>query len=225
MAPATLIFDLDGTLVDTLLDLSAALNGVLAEIGGAPLSAAEVRAMVGDGARVLVERALQMRGLPQEALVVALPRFVTRIGEAPAVDSAVYPGVPEILRALRAAGHRMGICTNKPVSPARALLEALGLGGFFGAVIGGDSLAARKPDPEPVRATMRLLGHRSGPTAMIGDSANDLRAGHGAGIPVVLVSYGYSAVPVATLGAERAIDRFGDLPAALDSIFCVGGSS
>jgi len=118
------------------------------------------------------------------------------------------------------AGHRLGICTNKPEAPSLDLLDALGLRRFFGSVVGGDTLPVRKPDPEPVREARRRLG--GGRAVMIGDSDNDLLAGRAAGIPVVLVSYGYARAPVGTLGADRVIDHFGDLFSALDGIFSSG---
>jgi len=209
-----LVFDLDGTLVDSVPDLQAAVNAMLRELGRAALSAAEVRGMVGDGTARLVARALAATGreLPPGP---AHDRFLALYEAAPAARTRPYPGVPATLAALRGAGCRLAVCTNKPQRATEAVLDALGLASFFDAVLGGDALPVRKPDPAHVRGALAALGAGPERGAMIGDGENDAAAGRGAGLPVALMTYGYAHAPLESLGADALIDRFADLPAWL----------
>jgi phosphoglycolate phosphatase len=191
-----LVFDLDGTLIDSAPDLRAAVNAVLRERSRAPLTLAQIRRMIGDGAPALVARALIASGLDPTADPAALPRFL-QLYEADAVRlTRPYPGVPETLAMLRRRGYRTAICTNKPQHAALTVLDGLGLAPLFDAVAGGDRAAA----------------------AMIGDNENDAAAAHAAGLPLVLMRYGYARVDPTTLGAAALLDRFADLPAALDRL-------
>jgi len=156
--------------------------------------------------------------LPDDRLTAAVARYLAIYAELPADPASLYPGVDDTLRRLVADGHALGLCTNKPEAISRALLDGLGLGGLFGAVVGGDTLPRRKPDPAPLLLALRHLGASPAQGAMIGDSANDIQAARAAGLPVVAVSYGYARMPVADLGADHVIDRFADLPAALDRL-------
>ena len=219
-----LVFDFDGTLVDSVPDLQAAVNALLRELGRAPLSAAAVRGMVGDGTAMLVARALAANGGAENGgaeIGGELPpgpaheRFLALYEAAPAARTRPYPGVPATLAALRRAGCRLAVCTNKPQRATEAVLEALGLASSFDAVLGGDALPVRKPDPAHVRGALAALG--SGPErgAMIGDGENDAAAGRGAGLPVVLMTYGYAHAPLESLGADALLDRFADLPSWL----------
>jgi phosphoglycolate phosphatase len=215
-SPALLI-DLDGTLVDTVADLAAALNALLAERGLPPLAEAAVRGLVGRGARRLVERGLSSAGAPPDdaALDAAHARFLELYGAAPAARSRPYPGVRATLAAWQAAGVPMAVCTNKPQAPSLAILRALGLDGHFRAVGGGDRYPVRKPDGGHLTATLAEAGLAGRPAVMIGDSAPDLEAARDAGLPVVLVDYGYSGRPVAELGADAVVSRFDALPAVV----------
>lgn len=212
-----LLFDLDGTLVETAPDLCAALNYCLERAGRPIVSVAEVRHMVGDGARALLRRGLAAAGAPApEAEVerwfgVLLEHYRAHVAEA----SHPFEGVPETLDALRAAGARCAVCTNKPIAHTRALLDALDLSGHFEVVLGGDSLPVRKPDPGHLLAALDALQAPPERAVMVGDSANDLMAARAAGVPVVLVSFGYTAVPAAELGPDALIHSFAELPAAL----------
>lgn len=216
-----LLFDLDGTLVDTAPDLSAATDHVLAAFGRPHVGLTQVRQMVGDGALALIRRGFAASGpAPDEATLAAGHRlFLEYYGDHVADASLPFPGVVATLGRLQAAGHRMAVCTNKPYRLSVMLLERLGLSRFFEAVVGGDSLAVRKPDPGHITGTIEALRHPQGvPAIMVGDSMNDVAAARGAGIPVIAVSFGYTTVPPGQLGADRLIDDFADLPAALEGL-------
>ena len=212
-APAALIFDLDGTLIDSVPDMTVAVNRLLATFDRRPLTAEEVRGMVGDGAIELVRRAFAVTGAPfdPERQGAAFERYIDFYAERPASHSAFYPGVSETLEALAAAGRRLALCTNKPERVMRPLLDILGLAGRFEVVLGAGVLAARKPDPAPVRWVLERLDIPAAAALMIGDSRNDVLSAKAAGVRVVAVSYGYTKVPAAELGADRVIDRFAEL--------------
>jgi phosphoglycolate phosphatase len=181
------IFDLDGTLIDSDPDIRAALNRVLAADGLVPLSTAEVQSMIGDGAKVLLERAFAAYGSQAEPR--HLTAFLADYEENSVVETVPYPGIVAALEALSTAGHLMGVCTNKPVAAARNVLARLGLDKYFAVVIGGDSTPFRKPDPKHLAATLAQLGATQ--AVMVGDHANDINAAAGLGIPSIFVSWGY----------------------------------
>lgn len=214
---AAVVLDLDGTLVETALDLGAALNHVLAAEGRPPLAIEEVRPLVGDGARKLIERGLEASGpRPTAAEIDArLPAFLDYYGDHVADRSVPYPGVPETIALLRARGLRLGVCTNKPYRMTRLLLRALELEDSFDAVLGGDSLAVRKPDGGHLLGVLEALGSGAHEAVMVGDSLNDVACARAAGVPVIVVTYGYTRVPPERLGADLTIARFAELPAAL----------
>ncbi len=207
------IFDLDGTLVETAPDLHAVLAELLEREGlrVPPLEA--VRGMIGDGARTLIRRAHEWQGreLEAERLEDLYAWFLERYTAEPARFSAPYEGVPEALVALRERGARLGVCTNKPQTPSERLLEAVGLAPWLDVVTGGDVLPVRKPDPRHLAATIEALGASPTEAVMVGDSSNDLAAARGLGIPCVLVSFGYTTTPARELGPDRVIDRFDEL--------------
>jgi phosphoglycolate phosphatase len=214
-ARAAIVFDLDGTLVDSLPDMLGALNKLLADLARRPVTLAEARGWVGDGARLLVERALHATGgIPQGQTVEALMAcYLAHYRGHAALQSRPYPGVIDTLHALHGAGHHLAICTNKPQDLAVELLDALGLSALFLAVLGGDSLSVRKPDPRHLMATLDAMGANPARALMVGDSANDVKAARGAGVPVVVVSFGYAHTAPAELGADAVIDTFAELPA------------
>jgi phosphoglycolate phosphatase len=214
-----LIFDLDGTLIDSVPDLHRSLNAVLAEQGRAPVSLADMRAMVGDGAAKLIERGFADTGAPCEpaALPGLVERFLVHYGSGRYPMTTAFPGVVETLAALKARGCRLGVCTNKPYRPSLEILEVLGLAPFFDAVTGGDSLPVRKPDPGHLLGTLALLGASADAAVMVGDSANDVAVARAAGVPCVIVSYGYTLVPAAELGGDGLIDEFADVLSWLDA--------
>ena len=219
---ATVVFDLDGTLADTLPDILSALNRVMTEEGLRVVSYAEGRTLVGGGARLLMEQALAATApgpVPEPTIDACYARFLDYYGAEPAVRSRPYPGVVEALTALRDAGCRLGVCTNKPHDLTLAVLAGLGLEGFFGdAVLGGDALAVRKPDARHLRAVIERAGDGTGASVMVGDSETDVAAARNAAVPVVAVSFGYTALAPAELGADVLIDHFSELAAALDRL-------
>lgn len=220
MSLSAVVFDLDGTLVDTLPDLHAAVQALLGERGLDAPAAGEVRTMIGDGARRLVERALAWAKAPVDAagLDAAYRRFLEIYGEAPCRASRLYAGVEATLATLASSGIRLGVCTNKPQAPTEAILEALAVDGFFAAVVGGDAVARRKPDPAHLLDVLGRLGAAPAAAVMVGDSNNDLASARAAGVACILVDYGYTAIPARELGADRVIGGFAELEAALDSL-------
>ena len=218
MAHFLLVFDLDGTLVDSVPDLTNALNVVLSERGYAPLARSDVAPMVGDGVPVLVARAFAARGGDAAEAAEALPRY-TQIYEANAtVLTRPYPGVRDTIEALRRRGYRTAVCTNKPQQATMAVLEGLDLAGLFDAVAGGDRYPVRKPDPGHLLGLIGELGGSAGCAAMIGDSENDAAVAHAAAVPLVLMRYGYARGAPETLGADAVLDHFAELPATLERL-------
>jgi len=205
------IFDLDGTLIDSAPDIHAASNQVLHDAGFAPLSLAQVRSFIGKGVPHLVARLLQASGEPpsgpQHAAMVA--RFTASYESAVGLTRP-YPGVVAALAALAANGLELGLCTNKPVAPAKAVLRHLGLDHHFAALIGGDSLAQRKPDPAPLLATLAALG--GGVAVYVGDSEVDAATAAAARLPFALFTEGYRQTPVADLPHAAAFADFAALP-------------
>jgi phosphoglycolate phosphatase len=212
------VFDLDGTLVETAADIHAVLEEVLAETGLDAPSLGTVRGMIGDGARVLIERALKALGQSGDVDAL-LRRFTRRYAEVPCRHSTLFDGATELLAGLRRDGWRLGLCTNKPHAPTLALLDALGLRPCFESVIGGDHLPGiRKPDPGHLAAVLAKLGSSPAASVMVGDSANDLVTAQALGVPCILVSFGYTAIPTGELGAAAVVDHLLDVPAAIAAL-------
>jgi phosphoglycolate phosphatase len=215
MSRFLLVFDLDGTLVDSAPDLRAALNQMLRERGHPALSLPQVKRMVGDGAAAMVARAFAASGADPAGAAGALARFL-EIYEANAVRlTRPYPGVPETLANLREQGYRTAICTNKPQRATIAVVEGLGLSELFDGIAGGDRFPVKKPDPGHLLGLLGLLGGRPGASALIGDSENDAAVARDAGVPLVLMRYGYARVDVESLSADVLLDHFAELPEAL----------
>ncbi|MBK1726708.1 phosphoglycolate phosphatase [Halorhodospira neutriphila] len=215
----TVLFDLDGTLVDSAPDLTVAVNRMLAERGAEGVTLEQVHGWVGNGTRKLVARALTGRddGEPPAAeLDEALARFLELYSERLFVDSRAYPGAVEGVQALAAAGLHLAVVTNKPRALAAPVIEALGLAEAVPVVVGGDCCAARKPDPAPLLGALEALAMPRAGSLMVGDSAIDVATARAAGIPVVCVPYGYRrGVALADLGADATVERLTELPPLL----------
>ncbi len=213
----TIAFDLDGTLVDTAGDLTASLNHALQTLGRESVDPASVRRMVGRGARVLVERGLEATGARTDALVEeGVETFMQHYRAHVAVHSQPFAGVEQALDELSGQGFRLAVCTNKPVGLAQALITKLGWQARAAAVLGGDSLPWRKPDPRHLMTTVEQAG---GDRAIfVGDSETDAETAHAAGVPLVLVSFGYAAGSVRDLACDHLIDHFATLPETVATI-------
>ena len=215
-----LIFDLDGTLIDSVPDVCASVNRVLTVNGRRALTLDEVKNMIGWGGRVLVEKALALTGEPgnPDDIDRALQGFLDNYAANPVEYTTLFPGVLEALERFEADGVNMGICTNKPTKTTSPVLEALGLERFFKLVSCGDSVPHRKPDGRHVLLVAEGLGATVETAAMVGDSENDITAAIDAGVKSVAVTFGYAHAPTVELGADALIDRFEDLPDALAAI-------
>jgi phosphoglycolate phosphatase len=214
--PATVVFDLDGTLVDTAPDLCSALNHALGVLGRDAVPADDVRHMVGHGARKLLERGLAATGtLTPELVEAGIPAFLEYYAAHIAVGSQPYPGVESALDELLAAGCRLAICTNKPTALSQALVTALGWDARFVANLGFDSVPVPKPDPGHLLAAIAAAGGTPGDMVFVGDSITDTTTAIAAKVPVIAVSFGFSDRPAADLGADHVIDHYDDLLAGL----------
>lgn len=194
--PLPFLFDLDGTLADTLADIVASCNHVRGTHGLPALAVAEVKALVGDGARSLVQRAIAPLLPPpgadhERALDAAFADYVSHHERQCTVHAKLYPGVLAHLQALHERGHPLAVVTNKPLRFARPIVEHLGLGTMMPVVVGGDTLPLKKPDPAPLRHALRLLGCERDAGTMVGDGIQDLRAGRALGLRTIACLFGY----------------------------------
>jgi phosphoglycolate phosphatase len=226
LRPPIAVFDLDGTLADTIHDLIATLNVVLDSEGLPPLSLDAARPMIGAGARALIERGLSAAG--REVAPARLDQlhrlFLAHYNENICVLTRLFPGADEALDRLAAAGFRLAVCTNKYEDFSVALLQALGVADRFAAICGRDTFAYFKPDPRHLTLTVEMAGGDPARAVMVGDSRSDVAAAKAAGIPVVAATFGYSDVPVAELDPERIIDHFDDLFPAVRSLVKVAAA-
>lgn len=205
---ARIVFDLDGTLIDSAPDIGAVANKTLATRGLAPISLAQTRDFVGNGASVFIEKMRAARGIDQSEHATIMAEFLVHYETA--VDlTKPYPGVIETLQALRAKGHRLGICTNKPFAPTMAVVRHLDLERFFDGIIGGDSLDVRKPNPAPLAKAFEGLGE--GARLYVGDSDVDAATAQALGVPFFLFTEGYRKSPVAELPHDVAFSDFSGL--------------
>ena len=217
---SALLFDLDGTLVHSSPDLAAAANFILGPLGRRELPVDEVSLFIGDGVPKLVERAFEATGdLPEaDALAKYTADFIEYYEPRSADLSELFDGVLEALDALKAQGYKMAVCTNKPYGASMSILKTLGIADKFDVVIGGDTLPGiKKPDPRHLHAAIEHMGVKPLNTLMIGDNGNDVAASHGAGLPVILLTHGYTKIPYSELNGDKTIDHFKDLVAAVES--------
>ncbi|GJE56456.1 MULTISPECIES: phosphoglycolate phosphatase [Methylobacterium] len=211
------VFDLDGTLADTAGDLIGTLNVILDREGLAALPLEQARDLLGAGARALIQRGFSAAGetLEPARLERLFQDFLEHYGAHLAERSRLYPGVATALDRLEAEGFLLAVCTNKVERHAVDLLGALGLGHRFAAIVGKDTFAYSKPDPRHITGTVERAGGDPARAVMVGDSRADVDAAKAAGIPVVGVSFGYTAIPMRDLAPDRIIDHFDALPAAV----------
>jgi phosphoglycolate phosphatase len=215
--PPTIVFDLDGTLVDTAPDLVAALNHVLAAEGLSPIPMEKARNMIGAGARALIERGLEAEGRVLDASEMArvTADFIDYYAAHIAVGSKPFDGLEAALDTLAGRGCKLAVCTNKLEWLSKRLLDELGMSARFAAICGADTFGVSKPDPAILRQTIARAGGDLANAIMVGDAGPDVGAARRAGIPVIGVTFGYTDVPIAELDPDRLIHHMRDLPAAV----------
>ena len=204
------VFDLDGTLADTLQDIARSLNRALSGVGRAPLDPGTVRGYVGNGARVLVERALG-EGSGKEEVERAFARFLEDYGANCLVSTRLYPGVAETLEGLERAGRRLAVLTNKPSAPAVRILEGLGAGRFFESIVGGDRMPRKKPDPSGLLGIIESARAAPPRTLLVGDTDIDMATARAAGARSAWVPYGFQASVPADPPPDHVLAAFNDL--------------
>ena len=207
---ANIVFDLDGTLVDTAPDLTSALNHALSRHGHLAVSAATVRSAVGLGIRVMIEETLRRLGASDDVDEM-LAKFLAYYEANIARESWPFPGVVVVLERLAAEGATLAVCTNKQERPSRLLLQELDLEDYFSAISGRDTFPVSKPNPSHLIGTIALAGGDPSNAIMIGDSDVDVMTAKAAHVPIILVSFGYATTPLAELKAEATIDHFDQL--------------
>ena len=211
--PLSVVFDLDGTLVESAPDLMATANELLTRRGRSEVTLDQVRHMVGKGARALMDGAMAATGdhaTPAE-LDEMLPEFLRYYGAHIADHSHTFPGVIDVLRQLKSEGCLLAVCTNKFEHLSRSLLEHLAILDFFDDIVGSDTLFVRKPNPGHILGTLERIGGTPEHAIMVGDSANDIDAAIAAGVKSVAVTFGYTDKPAEELGADVVISKFSDL--------------
>lgn len=212
--PRAILWDLDGTLIDSVSDLAFALNRLLEEYSLESVEEESVRMMVGDGAVRLVERGFAAAGktLEDHCRDEVMERFLHLYGEHPVRSTRTFDGAHQVLELLSRAGCVHGVCTNKPAGITSTILDRLGLARWIRAMVGGDSTPYRKPHPAPLLHCLDKLGLEGMPAMVVGDSEIDVHAARGANLPVVVVTFGYSRKPVQDLGADALVERLEQVP-------------
>jgi phosphoglycolate phosphatase len=211
------VFDLDGTLADTAPDLVATLNVILGREGLPALPLAEARAMIGHGARAMLDQGLEAAGreITPGRLDELYHQFLAHYADNLCIDTRLFPGVLEALDSLEADGFRLAVCTNKIEAHSVKLLEALGIAHRFAAICGRDTFPHVKPDPRHLTLTITKAGGTPSNAVMVGDSRTDIVTAQAAGIPVIAVTFGYTDIPLHGLGPDRVIGHFDELPKAV----------
>lgn len=219
-SPRAILFDLDGTLINSAPDIAAAVNELLAGSDLPPLSVDQVKAMIGGGVKKLIERAFAASGAPllasaleeaNRAMAPIYRRHLTGL-------TKLMPGVREILTHFHLNGTAMGVATNKPQLATREILLHFHLTEYLGAIVGGDAVTHLKPAPDALLLALDQLGVEPTDALMVGDSSSDVGAARAAGMPVVLLRGGYTQIPVEELGADLVCDSLLDLPSAMQRL-------
>jgi phosphoglycolate phosphatase len=215
--PAAVVWDLDGTLIDSAPDIATALNALLNEHGQHGHSVENVRPMIGAGVAKLIERGFRAAEAPLDSAACErlVPRFIELYTACATERTRLEPDAREVLSYLYHAGAHQAICTNKPYDLTMQILNELDIAGYFAVVVGGDSTAEKKPHPLPLTTCLEELGVEPGDAVMIGDSGADVGSAKAAGVPVILVPDGYTGVPAVTLGADYVVRDLAEIPSCL----------
>jgi phosphoglycolate phosphatase len=223
MSAPTIVFDLDGTLVDTAPDLVATLNTIFEREGFTPLPYEGARNFVGGGAKAMIARALRAEGrtVSSKKMDQLLTAFLSHYSEHIADQSRPFPGLTDALDELAARGCRFAVCTNKLEALSVRLLDKLRLTDRFIAICGQDTFGIQKPDPEVLRRTVDAAGGNLDKAVMVGDSITDISTARAASVPVIAVDFGYSERPVAKFAPDRIISHFAELPASITAVLSV----
>lgn len=213
MTVKAVVFDLDGTLVDTAPDLMAATNHVLSMLKRRPITMPEVRAFVGRGAKKLIERGVAATGdaIDEASLTYYHAEFLRHYEGHTADRSEIFPGVVALLKRLADSGIKAGVCTNKPEGLSRLLLDTLDLSRFLGTIVGPDTIGIAKPEAAPYLETVKRLGVAPQHSIMVGDSEIDVLTARAAGVPIVAVTFGYTAKPVAEFNPDYLVSHFDEI--------------
>ena len=216
-ATAAVVWDLDGTLVDSAADIATSLNRLLVENDLEVLDEARIRNMIGEGVAVLIRRGFDAHGVTPDGnrLERLVERFLAIYTEIATASTSLFPGAREALETLGAAGLRQAICTNKPEAITRQVLDGLAIAEHFDVVVGGDTVPRNKPDPLPLRTVLAGLDVTPEQALMVGDSAIDVLTAHAAGVAVAFVNFGYGPEPPGSHRPDYRIDAFADLPAVV----------
>lgn len=220
--PASIVFDLDGTLVNSAPDIAAAVNRMLADEGQPALDLATVISFVGHGLPNLVAQVIRHLGMDMDRHTALAKATLYHYNTASTAHSVVYPGLVSALNVLQSDGHAMGVCTNKPEEPAHHVLDALGLSQFFDVVIGGDTLQTRKPDPEMLHAAFTALPQAH--PIFVGDSEVDAETADRAKVPFLLFTEGYRKSPVEQLPHTFAYNDSTALPRLVNQVLALATS-
>ena len=216
--PKAVVFDLDGTLIDSAPDIAHALNRATEKRGIEPFSLYQVKEMIGGGVPQLVGRALRARGMPDDGLMPLVEEFIALYRENLTTRTKIYEGARELLEQLHGEGRRLGVCTNKNHELTVEILEQLDLAKYFPSVIGEREGYPRKPDPAPLLEVVAELGASPQDALMAGDSEADVACARAAGMPVLVVDFGYSRAAPEALGADAVISRLSELPRLFSSL-------
>ncbi|PCJ30526.1 MAG: phosphoglycolate phosphatase [Alphaproteobacteria bacterium] len=210
--PSGVIFDLDGTLVDSARDLSAALNHVLKQASRPEIALSEVRHMVGDGARALIIKGFSETGHLPEATEIDIiqDEFLNYYSDHITDQTIIFPGALRVIETLANMKIPLGLCTNKAIKLTKKIMAEFDLTDYFSTIVGGDSFDYRKPDPRHLISTLEIMKADPQRAVMVGDSRNDIMAAQRAGIHVIGVSFGYSKTPIAELNPDMVIDHYDD---------------